>query len=353
MKKWILAAITIALVATLWRPAVAANEKAEKLIEQMTRKDQRAAAVKELIALGGDAVPDLLKLVDDNTSDRVIRGWAIVCLSEIKDARAATTMHRILKDQKESSLYRLWAAGALLQITPEQGLSTILEIIGNWQAGELQEALNNLVLETVGPDGAEYLINLSLTSPNQNVRRTAVAFLGSEKIDSAHARTLFMDALAFDAEKAGHKGAPWKGGPLFIPAVTWSKEEARDLICTLNHWMLWAQASGNNEQIQVVRNNLVSVAANHMGAGWNWNATGIDWAIQWTAKYAIEDGEVTKDTAILKKAGALLIHCIDVDAKRIEIVERLRTLSGEDHGKDTDAWRKWLATLDDSGKGGE
>ena len=52
---------------------------------------------------------------------------------------------------------------------------------------------------------------------------------------------------------------PWEGGPLFVPALQWKREDARDLAWELLAWMVFAERRDLGNLHSQIQNNLRSL----------------------------------------------------------------------------------------------
>ncbi len=260
-----------------------------QLIDQLADPQKADAAAAALIARGKTAVPDLLGEALEG-SELSMRGWAIVCLAEIGGKDADQRLKEMHQDEKQPPLVRTWAAAGRVQLAesteellelaklipafPAIGRPVGLRLVAsfNSQGDELSaEDLLNATLtvpqlqQPLAPAiialGADKLTAAMVTAKNQNVRRQAAAYLGTlaNKGDEKVA-TAVIDAYQFDPQA---KDAPWTGGPLFIPALKWEKDDARNLVGHLIRWHVWTNENveGNNRtalQTQL-HNNLRSI----------------------------------------------------------------------------------------------
>ncbi|MCH7687181.1 MAG: HEAT repeat domain-containing protein, partial [Planctomycetes bacterium] len=87
-----------------------------ELIDQLGEPKTASAAADKLIARGKPVVPDLLgEALEGN--NMVLRGWAIVCLSEIGGKDVEKRLTEMYQDKKQSMLVRTWAAAGLVQMS--------------------------------------------------------------------------------------------------------------------------------------------------------------------------------------------------------------------------------------------
>ena len=117
----------------------------------------------------------------------------------------------------------------------------------------------------------DVLVDILFEARTQEVRNLAAACLatvatqGREGIDRAvNAR------LAFEP---GASATPWDDGPLFIPSIQWTREQARALTSSLVSWHLWCELRERRAEQTQIHNNLRGVGlaqmAGYQSPGWN------------------------------------------------------------------------------------
>jgi hypothetical protein len=130
--------------------------------------------------------------------------------------------------------------------------------------------------------GEGRLIKVLMNSKNTNARRYAASYLGglaAKPNNRVAAR--FLTALRF---RNYAKHAPWHGGALFIPSITWKRAQARKLADRLVRWHLWAEMRGDNNIKTQVHNNLrqwqLARAAGYQMPNWRQRSSS-DWLRIW------------------------------------------------------------------------
>ena len=77
-------------------------------------------------------------------------------------------------------------------------------------------------------------------------------------------------ALEFDDMA---ENVPWNGGPLFLPGIAWSKQDAQQLVGQLIRWNLWCDIKNKKNEQKQIHNNIRSLglarAAGYQSPGWN------------------------------------------------------------------------------------
>jgi hypothetical protein len=281
-----------------------------ELIDKLGEPKTAAAAAEKLIARGKSVVPDLLgEALEGN--NMVLRGWAIVCLSEIGGKDVEKRLTEMYQDKKQSMLVRTWAAAGMVQLAKSSddllklanlipqfpalgrpiGLRLVAELgeKGNDATAEdllnvtlrvpqLQKSLASAILAK----GADSLVGALVTAKNQNVRRQAAAYLGTLAAKGEDAvPAVVVKAYQFDAKA---KDVPWTGGPLFIPGIQWKKDDAKALVGNLIAWFLWCEQHNKKTHHTALHNNLRSLqlaaAAGYTSPGFQ--QTGTDrWLTIW------------------------------------------------------------------------
>ncbi len=106
------------------------------------------------------------------------------------------------------------------------------------------------------------------------------------------------EELQFDS--MSHE-VPWDNGPLFLPGIQWSQENARELVGQLIRWNLWCDIKSKSEEQKQIHNNIRSLglarAAGYQSPGWN-EVDCIAWLKSWGAVVGRDGIE-----AILKEQG--------------------------------------------------
>ena len=133
--------------------------------------------------------------------------------------------------------------------------------------------------------GPEKLASVMFTGKDQNVRRIAAGYIGTVAQqgddDAAKVAKVSISLLTFDSSATA---VPWNEGPLFVPGIKWSKEDATGLVGNLIRWNLWCDINGKNQEQQQIHNNIRSLglarAAGYKSPGWN-NADCVTWLKAW------------------------------------------------------------------------
>ena len=256
-----------------------------QLIDQLGDPKKAEAAAEQLIKRGQKAIPDLIGEAFEG-NDTTLRGWAIVCLSEIGGEKAAQRLLELQNDQKESMLVRTWAAAGRVHMTsstdellklanlipqfPALGRPVGLKLISKMNDSKEEVTAEKLLdismkvpqlqkslVPAIMAMGSDKLVSAMVTAKNQNIRRQAAAYLGTlaNQGDKTVAKAV-ADAYKFDAKA---KEVPWSGGPLFIPGLKWDKENSQALVHSLVGWHLWCDLKKQNAQQKQIHNNLRSL----------------------------------------------------------------------------------------------
>ena len=239
---------------------------------------KNGTAVVARLATSGDAVvPDLLAVA--SAKDRpVAQGRAILALVRIGSAQADAALARLVRTG-QTPLVRTWAASGRMQLATNTADLYALESLSRSLPATRRPWVKRLaaLLATASPDEllttlarvpelraevqgamgavpATKLIDAMLHSKNMQVRQQAASFLGTK---GERAGTLLARALRF---RRNVSQPPWRGGPLYLPAVPWRQNDARRLASNLLRWMLWAENRGDTQTVRVVGNNLMSPA---------------------------------------------------------------------------------------------
>jgi hypothetical protein len=174
---------------------------------------------------------------------------------------------------------------------------------------QLQQALAPVILGK----GAKKLAVVMTTAKDQNVRRQAAAYLGAlagqgdKDVPGAVVAVCKFDPKA--------KDVPWKNGPLFVPGIQWSKDDARALVGNLIAWHLWCDRHSRAAEQTQIHNNIRSLAlasaAGYQSPGWQDVGT-----LKWLAIWGKAAGR-EELVRILKQQG------VDTDRKYSGVLENL------------------------------
>ncbi len=258
------------------------------LIDQLEDAKKVEAAVEQLVKIGQPAVPHLLGEALEGSS-MVRRGWAIVALGEIGGQEAKTRLEELLRDPRQPPLVRTWAAAARINMArdtkellslarltnqfPAVRRTLGVRLVEELNAQEKPVSVDQLLAiairvpqlqGTLAPmilrREVSELVHTMATHSDQNVRRMAAAYLATKvqrdaKLYQQVAQAV-LQTYKFDPQA---DRLPWQGGPLFIPALRWEKDDARALAGTLVRWYLWCEHNGRQNDLRPLENNLRSV----------------------------------------------------------------------------------------------
>lgn len=279
-------------------------------IDTLASPEHSQAACERLVKRGQEAVRHLLgEALEGN--DLYKRGWSIVALGEIGGAEVEGRLGEMARDSKLPPLVRTWAAAAQVKLAPDinalrrlvplasenpalgrplslrlialssaqgdGGLGALLELTS--QHPPLEQALRKAITARA----PEELCLAMRTHADQGARRQAASYLGllAQRGDSSVGKVV-IDQLRFDRQAVE---VPWKGGPLFLPGIDWSREDARELVGQLMRWILWAERHSRSDLMTQLHNNVRSVGLAHK-AGYQpaWNEQGAKaWLEAWKA----------------------------------------------------------------------
>lgn len=266
-----------------------ASEAIESLRKAATESEEKREQI----------VKDLLNVVktDESLSKR---GWAIAALAEIGGQDVDEYLLNVHADEGQKQIVRTWAAAARVSMTRTvNGLIEKANLIAQFPA--LGRPIGMRIVEKMSSDsadvdtekvlgvsikvpqlnsalapmimnfGADKLTDVMFHADDQNIRRTAAGYLAAmaqqgeqEKVSKA-----VLESLKFNA---GEMSVPWNNGPLFVPGINWSKEDATELVASLVRWLVWCDINGKKEEINQIHNNIRSLAlanaAGYQSPGW-------------------------------------------------------------------------------------
>ena len=330
---------TIALLAVLPLAGFAASASAQdkddakkkpatirQLRNDLSDPDKAAAAVEKLVALGRKAVPVLSgEAIEGN--DLARRGWAIVALSEIGGQDIDELFLKIHNDKQQKMLVRTWAAAgrvymsssvdaliekaSLIAAFPAVGRPIgmrIVDKLADNPDGATPEQLIGVSIKVPKLDqalapaimalGVDKLTTLMTTARDQGVRIKATAFVGALAGQDKTAAAAIAKAYTFDPEA---KEVLWKGGPLYVPGIRWTKKDARTVVGNLIRWHLWCDRNGKAAEQRQINNNLISIGLSRVAGvqSAGGNGSTVAWLSSWGK--ALGRDELQK---LLKEQGA-------------------------------------------------
>jgi hypothetical protein len=316
----------VALAFTLATAGTASAQSTDSLLKQLGNDKKAEAAVAKLIKKGKSAIDDILDDIAD-TEDSKRRGWAIVALSGIGGKKVDKGLMQIHNNTSMPMLVRTWAAAARVEIAEStDDLFKLAQLARQFPAVQRPLGLRiGASLENLkGPKAAErllkaqtqfpnlrvslqasilklskkQLLHAMFTSDDNNVRRTAAAYVGTKASKDDTVGAMVAKAYRF---RKGADDVPWKGGALFLPGIKWSKKDSTKLVDGLVRWYLWAEINDRKDIKTQLHNNLRSIqlgrAAGYTSPGWN--EAGVD---QWLRVWGGVIGK-KKTRAILSQQG--------------------------------------------------
>ena len=308
-KAAILAAVAFGILAG----SAMANETAttatgsDDMIAQLETSKTAKGAIESIVSFSKESEANREKMIKDllgvSKTDESItkRGWAIAALGEIGGQDVDEYLLNLHADENQKRVVRTWAAAArvantrtvnglmekanLIQTFPALGRPIGMRIVEKMTSDsesadpekvmavtqkvpQLQTALAPMIVAF----GPEKLGNVMLSAKDQNVRRIAAGYMGTVAQQGAAddvAKTT-ISQLTFDSSATT---VPWSNGPLFVPGIKWSKEDATSLVGSLVRWHLWCDVNGKAQEQQQIHNNIRSLglarAAGYKSPGWN------------------------------------------------------------------------------------
>ena len=275
--------------------------------------------------------------IDENIPKR---GWAIAALAEIGGQDVDEYLLNVHANNAQNTVVRTWAAAARVSMTrttngliekanlirqfPSLGRPIGMRIVEEMKENS-EEVTASQVLEValkvpqiaaaLAPVITAYtpqeLTEVMVDGNVPQVRRMAAGYLGAiaGQGKREEVATSVVESLAFDAMA---KDVPWKGGALFLPAISWQKPEATKLVGELVRWMLWCDVNNKQEEKNQLHNNLRSLAlarvAGYKSQGWQ-NVDTNAWLLAWgsvVGRKGIEEILKEQDLIASGKYGAVL-----------------------------------------------
>jgi hypothetical protein len=226
------------------------------------------------------SVADLSQIAQQHDSMRV-RGEAILSLAQ-RSGRAADEALATIQDSTEEPLVQAWAAAARVQRARDSdSLMALVPMVAELPAlgrpiqTKLRELSDGSITVSAGlilldsdPSLQAFLLPMMMEQSNRDVveamlthstitgRQTAAGMLATMAQQDASVGADVAERMAF---QPGSQAVPWQGGPLYIPSVGYSHNDARAIIIALASWHLHCDRSGDAEAMQQINNNLRSV----------------------------------------------------------------------------------------------
>ncbi|MCA9790246.1 MAG: hypothetical protein KC910_00565, partial [Candidatus Eremiobacteraeota bacterium] len=275
-----LAGLLLATSLTVW----AAAPSVDALLAALADPERASSAADQLIERRQQSTPGLLKLAAAQGADLSQRGFAIACLARIGGSQVDTRLQRLHRDESESLLLRTWAAAARIESsasleqtlehaqlvtmfpatrrTFQQKLSGQLSAKSNLPTQKLIKAaatnpeLSSILAGMVDRLDTGALARAMFEDPSQQVRQLAAGMLGAQANRGTEVAPVVLRLLAFNPDA---KQVPWKGGPLFLPGLQWTKDQAGLLVDSMVRWYVWAEREKLGDDItRPLENNLRS-----------------------------------------------------------------------------------------------
>jgi hypothetical protein len=140
------------------------------------------------------------------------------------------------------------------------------DVAGMLQLGLTNSHLQQAFAEPILAQGPGPLSEVMFTHSNNDLRRLAAGYLGTLGNRDRGAVAGIVDVYSY---VPGLEQVPWSGGALYVPAIRWTKEPARQVVGSLIAWHVHCDRNGLNSEKQQIYNNLRSVGL-HRPAGLPW-----------------------------------------------------------------------------------
>jgi len=290
----------------------------DKMIEKLESSKTAHQAIEEIVAYSKENESNREKIIEDllkvaqNDESLPKRGWAIAALAQIGGQDVDEYLLNVHADENQKRVVRTWAAAARVTMTrtvngliekanlipkfPALGRPIGIRIVEKMskdsskadpekvmavtqKVPQLQQALAPTII-AFGPDK---IAKVMIAGKDANVRRIAAGYLGSiaQQGQGKEVAEIVTKQLDFDGSLSD---VPWKGGPLFVPGIQWSKESATDLVDKMIRWNLWCDINGKSAEQKQIHNNIRSLglaqAAGYQSPGWN-NVDCVSWLKAW------------------------------------------------------------------------
>lgn len=236
--------------------------------------------IEQLVGVGNSALKSLEVLIS-KSEDLIAKGWAIQAIVKIKTSESKSLLIKIEKDTNQEKLVRTWAASSLVQlcVTTDE-LLALMPLVQQYpalsrpvglQLDRLSGGLNPLqalemslkipqlkevLQEKIISGEPSILIEAMLTHADMNIRRQSAAYLAT--MGRTNKATIPALIKAYDFTPKATQ-VMWNGGPLYVPSVSWDKENGTALFAHLVSWYLFCDKKGLQQEKQQLYNNMRSV----------------------------------------------------------------------------------------------
>ena len=236
--------------------------------------------IDKLVGLGVTALPSLDEVLG-RSKDSIAKGWAIQAIAKIQDPKAVALLKKTEADTKQDSLIRTWAAAAMIQLcTTTDELMDLVPLVQTYPAlnrpiglkldslsgglnplqalelslkvPQLQASLQSKILE----GEPKILIEAMLTHADMKIRRQSASYLAT--MGRSNKGTIPALLKAYDFTPSARE-ILWKGGPLYVPSISWDKENGTALFAHLVSWYLFCDKKNLQQEKQQLYNNMRSV----------------------------------------------------------------------------------------------
>lgn len=229
----------------------------------------------------GNAALGSLEILISKGEDLIAKGWAIQAVAKMKTPESKSLLVNIEKDTNQEMLVRTWAASSLVQLcaTTDElismmplvqqypalsrpvgmqldrlsgGLNPLQALEMSLKIPQLKEALQ----ENIISGEPSILIEAMLTHADMNIRRQSAAYLATMGRTNKATIPALIKAYDFTPDATQ---VMWNGGPLYVPSVSWDKENGTALFAHLVSWYLFCDKKGLQQEKQQLYNNMRSV----------------------------------------------------------------------------------------------
>ena len=290
----------------------------DQMINQLENSKTAHQAIKSITAFAKEnesnrdrMIDDLLKVVktDENIAKR---GWAIAAMVEIGGQDVDEYLLNVHANESQKKIVRTWAAAARVTTTRTvNGLIEKANLIPQFPA--LGRPIGMRIVEKLSKDaskanpeeviavtqkvpqlqqslaptilafGADKLTTVMSSAKDQNVRRIAAGYLGS-LAQAGDSKSVAKSVIAKFEFSGDASKVAWEGGPLFLPGIQWSQEEARELAGNMIQWYLWCDINNKSAEQKQIHNNIRSLglarAAGYTSPGWR-DVDCVQWLEAW------------------------------------------------------------------------
>lgn len=235
----------------------------------------------EKLVEAGDVSLSSIETLLIQSDDLIAKGWSIQAVAQMKSEASKKMLVDLEQDEQQETLVRTWAAASLIQLcsTTEELLEKISLVkkypalsrpvglqldrlsggLNSLQALQMSldiPQLKDLLQEKIISGKPGILIEAMLTHADVKIRRESAGYLAAMGRSNKATVPALLKAYDFTPQATQVR---WAGGALYVPSISWDKENGTALFAHLVSWYLFCDKKGLSQEKQQLYNNMRSV----------------------------------------------------------------------------------------------